>query len=86
MMSSHQVQVEHTRASSVLEISSDESGNEMAGEAHLNNSHHILTALCPEATPRKRQKRVASPKYRLEVRHTASGEIFELCTDNEGEI
>ncbi|PBK89131.1 hypothetical protein ARMGADRAFT_1033682 [Armillaria gallica] len=53
-VSSHQVQVEHTHALLVLEISSDESGNEMA-------------APCPEATPRKHQKHAKSPKYRLEL-------------------
>ncbi len=85
-MSSHQVRVEHTCALSVLEISSNESGDEMAGVAHLNNSRCIFTAPCPEATPRKHQKCAKSPKYCLEVHHTASGEIFELCTDDEGEI
>ncbi|KAK0223278.1 hypothetical protein IW262DRAFT_1458280 [Armillaria fumosa] len=56
-------------ALSVLEISSDESSEEMK-----------------EKTPRKRQKHVVSPKYHLDIRHAASGEIFELCTDDEGEI
>ncbi|KAK0472840.1 PIN domain-like protein [Armillaria novae-zelandiae] len=58
-------------AFSVLEISSDESGMEMKGGALSNNSHTRYVAL---------------PKYCLDVCHAASGEIFELCTDDEGEI
>ncbi|KAK0462317.1 uncharacterized protein EV420DRAFT_1734522 [Desarmillaria tabescens] len=69
IVTSHHVQAEHARTPSILEISSDESSEEMT-----------------EATPRKRQKHAASPKYRIEIHLKATGEVLELCTDDEGEI
>ncbi|SJL16477.1 uncharacterized protein ARMOST_20003 [Armillaria ostoyae] len=60
--------VKHSRASSIIDISSDD-------EDEIENMND---------EKKKRQRHELSLTYHIKVHHSVDGDIFELCTDDEG--